>query len=129
MSKEKYVIHLEDVKPWIGTPTSHPKSKWYTLLSEDNVEAKRLVLAYVELEPGGYTEPGTHDDIEQAFYFIEGEGVMMVDGKDYDVKPGTAVLVPLNTTHCYRNTGSSLLSFLVIESRPSSKEWIQKPVE
>lgn len=126
MSKKIHVVYLEDVKPWIGTPNSHPKSKWYTLLGEDTVGAKRMVVAYVELEPGGYTEPGFHDNIEQAFYFLKGEGVMMVDGKEYQIKPGAAVHVPLNTTHCYRNTGDSSLFFLIIESSPHSKEWIRK---
>ena len=125
-SKKEHVVRVDDVKPWIGTPTSHPKSKWRILLTEDTVGAKRLVVAHVELEPGGYTEPGAHEEFEQAFYFLEGEGVMMVDGKEYVAKPGMAVHVPLNTTHCYKNTSNAPLHFLVIESQPYSKEWIQK---
>ena len=125
---QKHVIHLEDVKPFVGTPSIHPKSKWWTLLGPEEVGAERIVLAYVELEPGGYTEPHTHDGTEQAFYFLEGEGVIMVDGKEYKAKPGTAAHVPLNTTHCYRNTGDSSIFFLVIDSlTPTPKNGSKNP--
>jgi mannose-6-phosphate isomerase-like protein (cupin superfamily) len=126
-TKVNHVIHLEDVKPWVGAADdpNHPGSEWYILLG-DNVGAKRIGLAYVTLKPGGHTVPGTHNDMEQAFYFTKGRGTMMVDGKEYKVRPGTAVHVPLNTTHNYKNTSNSSLSFLVIESSPRSKKWVEK---
>jgi quercetin dioxygenase-like cupin family protein len=126
MAKKSHVVYLDDVQPEIPVTNSvHTKSKWYRLLG-DNVDSERVTLSYVELEPGGHTDPHSHDNMEQAFYFTKGRGVMMVDKKEYPVGPGTAVHVPLNTIHSYRNAGRSSLFFLLIEPRPYSKKWIQK---
>jgi quercetin dioxygenase-like cupin family protein len=119
MAKKSHVVYLDDVRPEIHVTNSvHAKSKWYRLVG-DNVDSERVTLSYVELEPGGHTDSHSHDNMEQAFYFTKGRGVMMVDKKEYSVGPGTAVHVPLNTMHSYRNTGRSSLFFLVIEPRPS----------
>lgn len=74
-----------------------------------------------ELAPG--VSEGSHvhdgdDALEEVYYFLEGSGVMWVDGVDFLVGKGDAVLAPAGSDHGFRNTGSEPLKVLLIWGRP-----------
>lgn len=75
--------------------------------------APNYVMLYVQHEPGG-TSPGhTHPWEHQAF-ITEGSGVLWVEGTEYPIKQGDAVLVPPNVEHQFRNTGDVRLSRVTV---------------
>jgi mannose-6-phosphate isomerase-like protein (cupin superfamily) len=65
-----------------------------------------------------------HPDNDQFFRFDQGEGKVIVDGNEYEVKDGDAVLVPSGAQHNVINTGSEPLRFYTIYSPPHHKDGI-----
>ena len=51
----------------------------------------------------------SHDWEHQAF-ITRGSGIVWVDGKEYPISTGDFVLVPPNSSHYFKNTGTSVLS-------------------
>ena len=46
----------------------------------------------------------THDTVDQFFRFEEGQGLVIIDNMKYDVKDGSAVIVPSGAKHNVINT-------------------------
>ncbi len=82
--------------------------------------AKGLALVFRKraLKPGsgiGYHEQ-TEDEI---YYVLSGRGAMTVDGKTFDVGPGTAVLTRPGSSHGLKQVGSEDLVILInYEQKP-----------
>lgn len=49
-------------------------------------------------------EPGVHDDHE-GFFVLDGCGRMLLDGVEYELSPGTAMVAPAGVKHAIRKTG------------------------
>ncbi|HAL48131.1 MAG: cupin domain-containing protein [SAR202 cluster bacterium] len=71
------------------------------------------VMLYVQHAPGASSPHHTHAWEHQAF-IVEGEGVLWCDGKEFPIKAGDAVLVPPDSDHQFRNTGSTTLSRVTV---------------
>jgi len=72
----------------------------------------RLVFRKRALKPGsgiGYHEQ--HED--EIYYVLSGTGSMTVDGKTFDVGPGTAVLTRPGSSHGLKQTGTDDLVILI----------------
>lgn len=64
------------------------------------------------LKPGsgiGYHEQ--HED--EVYYVLSGRGVMTLDGKPYDVTPGTAILTRTGSSHGLKQTGAEDLVVII----------------
>ena len=75
-----------------------------------------------ELDPGVSEGNHVHEDdrsLEETYYFLEGEGVMWIEGEDVPVAAGDAVLVPPGVDHGFRNTGSGPLRLVLLFGRPT----------
>ncbi len=48
----------------------------------------------------------THDTVDQFFRFEEGEGLVFIDNAKYEVKDGSAVIVPSGAKHNVVNTSA-----------------------
>ncbi len=80
----------------------------------------------VVLEPGQAPPWHKHDDTEQIFHLIEGEGVLTIgDNKQqFTVKPGNIVRVPAATWHSIKAGGTKTLRYLCIDcfgARPGAE--------
>ena len=71
------------------------------------------VMLYVQHPPGGASPGHIHAWEHQAF-ITEGSGTLWVEGKEYPIKRGDAVLVPPNVEHQFRNTGDVTLSRVTV---------------
>ena len=73
-----------------------------------------------ELDPGvsegGHVHSGK-DALEEIYYFLEGSGVMWVDGEDVPIKAGDAIMIPPGPDHGFRNTGDGPLKLVIIWGR------------
>lgn len=77
-----------------------------------------------ELAPGVSEGSHVHGDdeaLEEIYYFLEGSGVMWVDGEDFVVGMGDAVLAPPGSDHGFRNTGSEPLRVFLMWGRPTNE--------
>ena len=71
-----------------------------------------LVFRKRAFKPGsaiGY-HPQEEDEI---YYVLSGRGVMTIDGKSFDVDPGTAILTRAGSSHGLKQTGSDDLVILI----------------
>ena len=75
--------------------------------------APNYVMLYVQHPPGGTSPQHIHEWEHQAF-ITEGAGALWVEGKEYPIKKGDAVLVPPNVNHQFRNTGDVTLSRVTV---------------
>ena len=76
-----------------------------------------------ELEPGVSEGDHTHagnGELEEIYYFLEGKGVMSVEGEDVPIAAGDSVMVPPGVDHGFRNTGDSLLKLVLIWGKPAA---------
>jgi quercetin dioxygenase-like cupin family protein len=70
-----------------------------------------------EIAPGGCTPKHTHGH-EHEVFVLEGAAVVLLGGAEHALRPGTAVFVPPNETHQFRNTGTVPLKFLCLIPHP-----------
>ena len=81
-------------------------------------------LVLMSLLPGEEIGEEVHPQNDQFFRFDQGVGKVIIDGNEYEVKDGDAVLVPAGASHNVINTGSEPLRFYTIYSPPHHKDGI-----
>jgi quercetin dioxygenase-like cupin family protein len=83
-------------------------------LVADNIDPNKLRLHITEIEPGTRPHPPhTHAGVE-AFYVLEGNGVIEVEGESYALGPNEAIVLDPTRLHGLVNTGSTRMRYLVI---------------
>jgi mannose-6-phosphate isomerase-like protein (cupin superfamily) len=72
----------------------------------------RLVFRKRALKPGSAI--GYHQQKEDEIYYVlSGRGVMTIDGKSFEVTPGTAVLTRPGSSHGLKQTGAEDLVIMI----------------
>jgi mannose-6-phosphate isomerase-like protein (cupin superfamily) len=73
--------------------------------------------------PGERLGAHRHAVVEETFFFTSGAGVMVVDGLEYDIRPGDAFRLEPGEVHNVINTGSQPLDGVFIKHvyRPNDK--------
>lgn len=83
----------------------------------DNKSLNNLVVSSTLLYPGKETTGHKHVGQEEVYFFIEGEGRMIVDGDDYrefKVSSGDIVTIQDGAFHKVKNTSSENLYFVCV---------------
>jgi mannose-6-phosphate isomerase-like protein (cupin superfamily) len=65
---------------------------------------KNSQLVLMSLQPNEEIGLETHPDNDQFFRFEQGQGKVVIDGNEYEVKDGDAVVVPAGAEHNVVNT-------------------------
>ena len=93
-------------------PTRHGALK-RVLLRHDEVDSPYLMfLNEVYVQMGEQITAHQHDDMEEVFYFLAGQGEMQIAEEIQSVTPGDRVIVPIQTVHVLTNTGDTEMKFL-----------------
>lgn len=66
--------------------------------------AKHSQLVLMSLEPKEEIGEEVHSDNDQFFRFEKGEGIVIIDGNEYRVTDGSAIVVPAGAKHNVINT-------------------------
>jgi len=69
--------------------------------------AKHTQLVLMTLEPNQDIGLEVHPDNDQFFRFEAGEGLVIIDGNEYQVADGHAIIVPAGSEHNVINTSST----------------------
>ena len=83
----------------------------------------------VEIEPLKSVPHHKHDDTEQIFYMLEGTGILSIgeEKKEFQVKPGDVIRVPVSTYHFIRPDSERTIKYLSIDcfgfDKPSEPTW------
>lgn len=82
-------------------------------------------LVLMSLKPGEEIGMETHAENDQFFRFEEGAGLCIIDGNQYVVGDGTAIIVPAGAAHNIINTSAeAALKMYTIYSPPHHKDGI-----
>src|ERR1035437_6134257 len=69
--------------------------------------AKHCQLVLMSLKPNEEIGMEVHKDNDQFFRFEKGEGKCIIDGNEYELKDGTAIVVPAGAQHNVINTSET----------------------
>ena len=85
---------------------------------ESSLAVDKISLHLSQIEPGTSSHPPhTHTGVE-AFYVLEGSGVVEVEGEKIAISANQAVAVDPTRLHGLSNTGSVPMKYLVIITKP-----------
>ncbi|MEW5960499.1 MAG: cupin domain-containing protein [Chloroflexota bacterium] len=89
----------------------------------DRSEASASEVFIVELAPGEAPPPHCHDDMEQIFYILSGQGRLEIGpaGETYPVQAGDVVRIPPATLHCIHCLGETPLRYLAVDCFPGGR--------
>ena len=93
--------------------SDHDERPWgdYTVLDgASDYKVKRITVL-----PGKRLSYQRHAHREEHWLVVHGAGRVTLDGKEFDVAPGTAVDVPVEAAHRIANTGTELLTFIEVQ--------------
>ncbi|KAI1614171.1 RmlC-like cupin domain-containing protein [Exophiala viscosa] len=84
---------------------------WNTLFSSSITPTNTLSAGIAVCPPKtGHLCAHRHDQAE-IYYVVEGQGIVTIDGKESEVRKGTAVFIPSNAEHGIKNTGDDALKW------------------
>ncbi len=87
--------------------------------------AKSSQLVLMNLPPKEEIGMETHEKNDQFFRFESGQGKCIIDGNEYEVKDGDAVIVPSGAKHNVINTSDTeSLRLYTIYSPPNHKDGV-----
>jgi quercetin dioxygenase-like cupin family protein len=117
------IVNIEDVPKKPGLKIAHQLMDQQVLGPEGGTHAitgaERTYIIVQTYEPGGSHDAHAHDDSEQAFLVLSGEGQMHIGGNVYPIKKGSVAYAPPNVEHSTENTGSEPLVMMLIGVRIS----------
>jgi mannose-6-phosphate isomerase-like protein (cupin superfamily) len=82
------------------------------------VTTPRLQVVLMALSPGEEIGMETHEDTDQVFYIVKGEGRAVVGGESHAFKRGSMVVVPAGTPHNLINDAGEGLKLFTIYVPP-----------
>ncbi|MBO0721110.1 MAG: cupin domain-containing protein [Blastocatellia bacterium] len=117
-STEGYVLeHDADVAKTGPAPHNGPgRSTGYNFF--ENAAGFKQIFRKRVLHPGaaiGY-HPQKEDEV---YYILSGEGVMQMNGKEFPVKPGDAILTRPGSSHGLKQTGKDDLTLIIVYEKAS----------
>jgi len=98
----KHPVEVEGVK---GT-----EIRW--LISKED-GANNFAMRMFEIRPGGHTPLHKHKH-EHEVFAVEGEGVLVYEGMEYQFGKGYVIFVPGDKEHQFKNRGDGVLKFLCL---------------
>ncbi len=105
--------------------------------TRENTDFRRVVytaahcqLVLMSLRPMEEIGVETHTDNDQFFRFESGEGIVRIDGTEYKVSDGSAIIVPAGAEHNVINTSDSLdLKLYTIYAPAHHKDKVVHPTK
>ncbi len=84
------------------------------LLVDPTLGHAKLTCCVEIFDVGGRTPIHRHQIAVEMFYVIQGEGRVVCDGKNSDIRTGDSILVPSHGVHFVENTGQQRLYLLSV---------------
>ena len=85
--------------------------------------AKHSQLVLMNLKPGEEIGEEVHDNLDQFFRFEEGKGKVVIEGEEFQIEDGFALVIPAGTKHNIINTSSDMpLKLYTIYSPPNHRD-------
>ena len=75
--------------------------------------AENFAMRMFEIKPGGHTPLHEHPH-EHEVFIVEGEGIFVCEGKEYEFGRDYVIFAPGGQEHQFKNTGESVLRMLCL---------------
>lgn len=76
--------------------------------------ATKHSLGYAVIPPNCSSRPHYHPYAEETYYILKGEGRMVIEGVEHNVRPGDAILISPREKHQIFTDGDDDLEFIVV---------------
>ena len=70
--------------------------------------------------------PHYHHTIDEFFYVLEGEVVLLIGDETHTARAGTFAFVPRGTIHGFRNTSSEHATLLAVHNRSGFERYVEE---
>jgi quercetin dioxygenase-like cupin family protein len=121
MFEERATVPVNAKSPMVSTTEESQVTPflgvdYYVLLPRERSECVEILL---ERFPKGLAFPvHRHQECEQTYLFLEGEGEVSLAGEVHRLTKGGIVYIPRLTDHAVKNIGDSELVYIVVETYP-----------
>lgn len=95
------------------------------LIDKETTGAKNYSLLLSEVDPGFSHVKEIHE-VEHGFFILSGQGIITINGKNYEVGSNTAIYVPSHTPHQMKSVGTQPLKYIVLYAPPGPEMTIKK---
>ena len=85
-----------------------------TYVLKDNHSLNNLVLSSTLLKPKRETRGHSHEGKEEIYFFVKGNGVMILRYDMFDVKEGDVIVIPDGAFHQVKNPTEEELYFVCV---------------
>jgi mannose-6-phosphate isomerase-like protein (cupin superfamily) len=112
-NKKKLIVHIDD-----GEKVPDLCGLAIELINTENVNSKLISTALIIIDPTKESVKHYHKIMEEIYYITEGSGEIILDDKKFNINHGDSIFIPPLLKHQIKNTGSSSLKFISIDSPP-----------
>lgn len=81
----------------------------YVLMEPQTTHSSSFAMGTEEVDVGSEIPAHLHPDAEEIIFIYGGEGQAVVGDQETTITAGTAIYIPHNTVHQFRNTGNEPL--------------------
>ena len=92
--------------------TAHGAGLKKVLVQSTDTSTKLTQLALGKLLPGEIIAMHSHNSMEEIFYFLQGEGIYMVNNQNLPVSASIVVRIPAGVQHSLTAMGTTALEFI-----------------
>jgi len=100
--------------PWQQFPGHFGGALSKALVRPENAGAQLVDYRISIYQPMAHVEMHTHKVQEQIYHVLEGEGMMVMDGKEQVVRKHDVIFIPPGVAHSITNNGLVDLTFIVV---------------
>lgn len=103
---------------------------WGTILwhvDPSNLDNGRLSVGIVTFNPYVVEEKHVHSGNEQVIYVISGNGIQIIDDKEYTISPGDIKHIPPHSRHQVINNSPEELKFIIVYTPSKFQVSLTKP--
>ena len=100
--------------PSIIRPTEHANWRADKMGKGTIFQSPRLLVGLNCFEAGQFHQLHTHAGMDKVYQVVEGEGAVLLEGRELPIKAGEMVIAPDGVPHGIRNPGPGRLLVLAI---------------
>jgi len=116
---KNYLISTDKIKPLdVGEEEGFKGVDSRLLISDETVGDTTSCLFRAVFPPGAYHGNHIHNKSDELLFCLSGEAIQAIEGVEYVMKPGDAMIIPKGKTHWMKNDGDK--PFIVIGIYPDA---------
>jgi len=94
----------------------------HILMDAGELGSRNVSVCWLEVPPGASEELRSHEEAEQVYVVVAGDGTMSATGDTQELSVGDLVLIPPATDHSVANEGAEPMALVSVQSPPVSAD-------